>query len=153
MALTDAPPPQDRPRRSPLYALLPYTTTLLVIVALWVAWTFYSRRQANLEAQRQIDAKKEEARQRVVRQIYGSGEVRFTAFSAAAGTLRRGDKTQLCYGVVNAKNVKIDPPVEALKPTFQHCFDIAPKTTTKYTITADDGAGHSKSESLTVRVQ
>jgi hypothetical protein len=59
----------------------------------------------------------------------------------------------LCYGVVNAKAVKVDPPVEQLKPSAHHCFEIAPKKTTTYTITADDGAGHTKSEALTIQVK
>ena len=81
------------------------------------------------------------------------GQLTFTTFEASDGTLKRGQTTQLCYGVVNAKTVKLDPPVEAIKPSSRHCLDIAPKKTTTYTITADDAAGQTKSVSLTVRVQ
>src|SRR5690242_6619479 len=119
MSLTGAPQAPPPKRRSPLEALLPYTSVAVIVAALWVVWTFYSRHEANIRAQREIEAKQEAARKRVVDQIYGSGEIRFTAFSADTGTLRRGDRTQLCYGVLNAKSVRIDPPVEAIKPSYQ----------------------------------
>ena len=42
--------------------------------------------------------------------------------------------------------------MEDIKPSYHHCVEIAPKKTTTYTITADDGAGHTKSLSLEVKV-
>ncbi len=153
MALTDSPEPPHRKSGFTLEKLLPYTTIAVIIAALYVAWTFYSRYESNKHAVEQIQAEREARRKRVVDQIYGSGEIRFNAFSADSGVLKHGESTQLCYSVVNAKNVKLDPPVEAIKPSYHHCLEIAPKKTTTYTITADDGAGHSKSESLTIRVQ
>jgi hypothetical protein len=55
--------------------------------------------------------------------------------------------------VVNAVSVKLDPPVEPLKPTYRHCIEIAPKTTTTYTLTAFNAKGQSKSVSLEVKVR
>jgi len=153
MAITDSPEPPSRKSGSRLEKLVPYTTIAVIIAALYVAWTFYSRYESNKRAVQQIQAEREAARKRVVDQIYGSGEIRFNAFSADSGVLKRGQSTQLCYSVVNAKNLKLDPPVEPVKPSYHHCFEIAPKKTTTYTITADDDAGHSKSESLTIRVE
>jgi hypothetical protein len=153
MAITDSPTPHAPRRKSPWEAVLPYTTVAVIIAALYVAWTFYSRHESNKRAVERIQAEREAARKRVVDQIYGSGEVRFTTFGADSGVLKRGETTQLCYGVVNAKNVKLDPPVEQIKPSYHHCLEIAPKKTTTYTLTADDGAGHAKSETLTIRVE
>ncbi len=144
--------PEQR-RRSPLQALLPYTTVAVILAALYVAWTFYSRYENNRKAQQAVEAQKEEARKRIVDQVYGSGEIKFSTFQVDSGVLKRGESTQLCYGVENAKTVKIDPPVEQAKPTYYHCVEIAPKTTTMYTITAVDGKGNSKSESLVVQVR
>ncbi len=144
--------PEKTPR-SPLQALLPYTTVAVIIAALYVALTFYSRYESNRKAQQTIQAAKDEARKRIVDQVYGSGEIKFSTFAADSGVLKRGESTQLCYGVENAKIVKIDPPVEQAKPTYYHCVQIAPKTTTTYTITAQDGKGNSKSESLTIQVK
>jgi hypothetical protein len=125
----------------------------VVIAALYVGWTFYSRYDSNRRAQQALEAKQEEARKRVSDQIFGSGEIRFSSFSASDGLLKRGQTTELCYGVVNAASVKLEPPVEAIKPSYHHCLEIAPKKTTTYTITATDSAGHTKSESLEVRVE
>lgn len=100
-----------------------------------------------------MQAQKQEERKRVLDEVYGSGEIKFTTFGADSGVLKRGESTELCYGVMNAKTVKLDPPVEQAKPTYHHCVEIAPKTTTTYTITAEDGRGNSKSESITVQVK
>jgi hypothetical protein len=55
--------------------------------------------------------------------------------------------------VANAKTVKIEPFVESIKPSLSRCVGISPKKTTEYTITAEDGAGHSVTETTTVKVQ
>jgi hypothetical protein len=153
MSLTQPPNEPERKQGSAVRAILPYTTIAMIIAALYVAWTFYSRYEANRTAALAIQNKKAEENKQFVSQVYGSGEVKFTAMSADSGVLGPGQTTQLCYGVVNAKTVKVDPPVEQLKPSYHHCFEVAPKKTTTYTITADDGAGHTKSESLTIQVK
>jgi hypothetical protein len=153
MSLTDAPEEPKRKQKSGLSAVLPYTTVALIIAALYVAWTFYSRYESNKKAQAEIEAKKTEADKRVAEQIFGSGEVKFTTFGATSAVLRHGESTQLCYGVVNAKTVKLDPPVEEAKPTYHHCLDVTPEKTTTYTITAEDAKGNRKSESITVQVK
>ena len=153
MALPDAPNETPQPPSSRLKAILPYTTVLLILAILYVAWTFYSRNESNREAEAAIEAKKEAARKNVVDTIYGSGEIKFSTYGADKGLLHRGESTELCYGVVNATTVKLDPPVADIKPTYRHCLEIAPKKTTTYTITAEDGKGNSKSESITVRVE
>src|SRR4051794_23213334 len=116
MALTGAAPePSNRPK-SPLAVLLPYTTVGVLLAALYVAWTFYSRHESTRKAEEAAQMEKERARKRVVDQVYGSGEVRFSIFSAGSAAVRRGERTQLCYGVVNANTVKIEPSVgEELK--------------------------------------
>jgi len=136
-----------------LRKIFPFTTVAFLVAALYVGWTFYSRHEANRHAQEELDAKQAAARKRVVDQIYGSGEIRIPTFSADNGVLKPGQTTHLCYGVVNALSVKLDPPVEALKPTYRHCIEIAPKKTTTYTLTAANAAGKSKSVSLEVRVE
>lgn len=113
----------------------------------------YSRHQAVADAERAAEEQKAEAQKRVNDQIFGSGEVKFTTFEAADAAVRPGQTTELCYGVVNATTVKIDPPIEQLKPTSRHCMEISPKKTTTYTITAADAKGNSRTLSLTIRVK
>jgi hypothetical protein len=73
-------------------------------------------------------------------------------FSAVPGAIHRGDTVQLCYGVANAKNVKLEPQPNPVWPSYSRCVDVKPTKTTTYTLTIDDGAGNTKAESLEVRV-
>ena len=156
MSLLDSPGEKPAPAAStdtPLKKLLPFTSVALIIAALYVAWTFYSRHQSDRAAAEQLAARQQQARQRVVDQVFGDGEVKFVAFGADSAVLKRGESTQLCYGVVNAKTVTVDPPVEPLKPSYHHCMQITPVKTTSYTITADDGKGHKQSQAVTINVR
>ena len=154
MALTDAGGEPTPKQASILPLLLRVTTVGVIIAALYVAWTFYSRHQQAQEAEQAIQKKQDDQRKRVADQIFGSGEIKFSTFSIGTSRLKRGETTQLCYGVVNATSVKLDPaPSEPLKPSYRHCLDIAPKKTTTYTITASNAKGESQSQSLTLRVE
>ncbi len=143
------------PKQGSIFPLLLRVTSVgIIIAALYVAWTFYSRHQRSQEAEQAIEKKQDDQRKRVANQIFGSGEIKFSTFSIATSSLKRGETTQLCYGVVNATSVKLDPPpAEVLKPSYRHCLDIAPRKTTTYTITASNDKGESQSQSLTLRVQ
>lgn len=132
---------------------LHYTWIVVLIAALYVAYIFYSRHERDVADQRELAQKKQEETQRVNNLIFGSGEIEFSTFSADKGVLRPGETTELCYGVVNAVKVELDPPIEPAKPTYRHCIEIAPKKTTTYTIKATDAKGHSKTESITVQVK
>jgi hypothetical protein len=133
--------------------VLAYTWIAVFVAALYVAWIFYSRHQRTAAAEAEIQKRKQEEAQRVNQLIFGSGEIQFTTFVAEPGMLHRGDTAELCYGVVNAVRVELTPAVEKAKPTYRHCVEIAPKTTTTYTIKATDAKGNSKSASLTVQVR
>ncbi len=154
MALTDArPEPEQKPKRG-LSAILPYTTVAMVLAILYVAWTFYSRHESAKQAEQSLQAKHEQQQQKVAQQIFGSGEIKFTVFSADNGHLKRGETTQLCYGVLNAKTLKLDPPpTEEVKPTARHCVEVAPQTTTTYTLTAANDKGETQTQKLTIAVQ
>jgi hypothetical protein len=153
MGLTGASPPPEPPKRSPLAAVLPYTTVAVIIAALYVAWTFYSRHEANVKAQQELAAKQAEKRQREAQLTFGSGGLSFRTWSADKAAVRSGETAHICYGIVDAKTVRIDPPVEQLKPSYLHCLEVAPKQTTTYKITAEDGRGHTASEQLTIQVR
>ena len=160
MSLLDSPhaaPDREgtvRHRKSALETILPYTTVAVILAALYVAYTFYSRHESSRKAQEAIAAQQEDARKHQVEQIYGAGEVRFTTFGADEAVVTRGHSTQLCYGVLNATSVKMDPPLsEPGKVTAHHCVEISPRETTTYTITASNGKGDTKTESVTVQVK
>jgi hypothetical protein len=148
---TDGPAPKET---SILSRLVLITSVGVVLAALYVGWTFYSRHQRTMEAERTVQKKQDDQRKRVAQEIFGSGEVKFSTFSVSTSVLKRGETTQLCYGVVNDTALQLNPsPPEPLKPSYRHCLDISPKKTTTYTITASNDKGESQSQSLTLRVE
>jgi len=81
-----------------------------------------------------------------------SQPVRITQFYATSAATPRGESINLCYGVDNATAVRIEPPVESLKPALSRCISVAPAETTTYTLTAEDQSGKRTTQSVTVRV-
>ena len=124
-----------------------------MIVAGYVGWIFYSRRQDAKAAIEKAEQQKAEQNKKVVDQVFGSGQVKLLTFSISPIRLRRGESAHMCYGVSNAVSVTIEPHVEDTKPSYNHCFDITPTKNTTYTITAKDEAGHEEKGSLTVTVK
>ncbi len=145
--------PAPEPRQSALRKLLPVTTVGILIAAGYTGYTLYSRHEANVEAQKAAEQRQHEAEQQANEGILQHGELSILTFGADNGLLRRGETTELCYGVVNAKSVKIDPPVEETKPSYRHCLQIAPRKTTTYTLTATGSDGQSKTSTLTIQVR
>jgi hypothetical protein len=56
--------------------------------------------------------------------------------------------------VSNAKAVKIEPEAEEpVWPAYSRCVHVSPRKDTTYTLTIEDGAGHTKSATLEIRVR
>jgi hypothetical protein len=132
--------------------LLPYTSVALLIVALYVAWVFFSRWQSNHDVEQARREKAAESSRKTLEQLGGS-DLKILSFSATPGAVRAGDRVVLCYGVNNAKDVRMDPAVDGVGPALSRCVEAHPRRTTEYTLTATDAAGHTASEKLTVNVQ
>jgi hypothetical protein len=81
-----------------------------------------------------------------------NGPVKILQFYASTGALVRGEKAMLCYGVENARSVKIAPIQEALSPSPNRCLEIGPQHTTHYTIMAEGFDGHVATQSVTLAV-
>ena|ERR1051326_899633 len=81
------------------------------------------------------------------------GPVRILQFYASVGTLAPGQKAQLCYGVENAKAVRISPMIQGVYPTHSHCLEIVPEHTTHYTLQAEGFDGTVAIRSFTLAVQ
>ena len=156
MPLAEAPESPDQPQRPPhsrLRALLPVTTVALIIAILYVAWTFYSRYEANRKAEADAHNRAAERNRHDVQQLLGSGDLSIRTLTIDKASIRTGETAQLCYSVAAATAVKIDPPVADLKPSYLHCLEIAPRATTTYTLTASDAANHSISQQITIQVK
>ena len=81
------------------------------------------------------------------------GPVRIIQFYASVGTLTAGQKALLCYGVENAKSVRIAPISQEVYPSYSHCVEIGPVHTTHYTILAEGFDGQVVMKSFTLPVQ
>jgi hypothetical protein len=70
-----------------------------------------------------------------------------------SGEIQAGQKALLCYGVVNATAVRLDPPVEKVWPSVSRCFEVMPTRTTRYTLTAEGADDTKVSESVEVAIK
>jgi len=130
---------------------------LALVVLGYTAFVFWSRWQLNQD----IAAKERAARAAKVRddaaksfEVLGGADFKIVSFYAMPGTIHRGDSVDMCYGVSNAKSVKLDPPdVASMFPSLDRCVKVAPKKTTTYTFTADDGKGNTQTQKLTIEVR
>lgn len=138
--------------KTPLQRIPVIMPIVVLIAALYAGWIFYSRWNAAHEAKRAAAAQEVERIRKEV-ELNGGSELKITALYASSGVVRRGQALQLCYGVVNAKNVAFDPPIPDVWPSMSRCVDVAPKKSTTYTLTADDGAGHSEKAQLSIEVK
>ncbi|HTM47781.1 MAG TPA: hypothetical protein VL285_03830 [Bryobacteraceae bacterium] len=132
--------------------LLPYTSAGLAIAVLYVAWVFVSRWTGNRSGQQTAEAEKAKADARIV-EMYGSGKLKILHFYVTPGVIRKGQKALMCYGVANARSVKIEPGVERLVPSINRCLEIAPAADTRYTLTAEDESGSKAEVGVDVRVR
>ena len=137
--------------RHPL-TFLRYSWIVLGVAALFVGWVFFSRWQVNRRIeQRALDRKRAEDQRAV--EMLGGNRFEILHFYASPGIIRRGETAQLCYGVSNAKTVRLEPQPHAVWPSFSRCVDVAPNKDTSYTLTAEDAGGHSKTATLMVQVR
>jgi hypothetical protein len=120
------------------------------IAAAYLIWVAASRFLANRAADARGRAPATPA-SAPVEQTPASG-VRILHFYASTGIVARGDHAIVCYGVENARAVRIAPPVEDLSPSLNRCFSVAPSQTTTYSLHASGPDGSSASESFTVKV-
>jgi hypothetical protein len=122
----------------------------VVLAAAYLAIVLLSRSAANREMQRKIESRTVE-KYKAVPASSGTA-VKITAFYAEKGQLSAGERTLVCYGVENARAVRIEPPVEQLDPTPSRCFWVAPKRTTTFKLVAQGATGGEDSHSLTIAV-
>ena len=130
-----------------------YTSILMTAALMYAGWMLFSRWEENRSFERRAAEEKLERDRRAV-EAMGGKQLAIQNFYAYPGELRRGEKTRICYGVANAKTVRMDPPVEEeIWPSYTRCINVTPQKTTTYTLTAEDGSGHSDTASLTIEVK
>jgi hypothetical protein len=147
--------PEQQPKpifKNPLL----YSSLVLLGAALAVGWIFFSRWQENRQIERKTaleTVQKQLENDRAAVQQFGGKELAIQDFYAIPGAIHRGEKTQLCYGVANAKNVKLEPQSNPVWPSYSRCVDVSPTKDTTYTLTIEDAAGNRKSQTVEVKVR
>ena len=127
----------------------------LAAALIYVLWVFWSRAGQNRVFQRKLAAQAAAQRARNQQAFEGMGGSSFAiiSFFASPPSIGRGDESELCYSVSNAKTVTIVPPVGDVWPAFDHCVSVRPAKTTTYKITIADNAGHTKSTTTRLEVR
>jgi hypothetical protein len=133
-----------------------YSSIALGIALLVLAWILYSRWEENRLIERRAREEKSEKQQesdRLTLEQLGGKELAIQNFYATPGAIRRGETVQLCYGVANAKTVKLEPQTNPVWPSYARCVDVTPEKDTTYTLTIADAAGNTKTQTLDVKVR
>ncbi len=133
-----------------------YSWSALAIAALVAGWILFSRWQENRVIEKRAKeerTQKQLEQDRIALEQFGGKELAIQNFYAVPGTIRRGETVQLCYGVANAKTVKLEPQSNPLWPSYSLCVDVTLTKTTTYTLTIADAAGNTRTQSLEVKVR
>ena len=133
-----------------------YLGSALIFVVIYVGWIFFHRYEENQALQRKaIEERTEKQREsdRAAIDQLGGSDFAIRHFYLTHAEIRRGDSSQLCYGVANAKTITLDPPDGRVWPSSNHCVDIKPKKTTTYTLTITSDSGQTQSANLTLTVK
>ena len=133
-----------------LRRVLPYTFAALVVALLYAGWTFYSRWAEARRVDREEAARRLDFDQKTLNMI--GPDLKILTFYGPP-SIRAGMPALICYGVANAKSVRIEPGIESLAPSLGRCVNASPRQTTEYRLTAEDGAGHRVSQAIVVKVQ
>jgi hypothetical protein len=143
------------PNRKPYSGLrnpLLYTSLIVVLATLYAGWVLFSRRQEVRELEEKAKAEKLAQDQKIVESLGGSS-FDILNFYASPPVIQHGETAQLCYGVSNAKSVRLEPQTSAVWPSYMRCVEVAPKKDTTYTLTAEDGRGNTKTATIVVKVR
>jgi len=130
---------------------LPFISAAVFVALLYDGWIFYTRWDDNRRAgQKRIEKEARDERQTLDR--IGT-ELKILNFYAEPPVIRHGREANVCYSVVFAKTLRMEPPAGDVYPALSHCLQISPPKTTEYTLIAGDGAGHTATRSLTLYVK
>jgi hypothetical protein len=122
----------------------------LIVVCIVLLWIVYSKRNEQRAAR--LKEEQRAAEDTKYAKAYGETNLTILGFYANPGAIHSGQKAQLCYGVNNADNVRIEPPVKDVWPSLSRCVDVTPKKETVYKLIAEDSSGHAKTATTTVRI-
>jgi hypothetical protein len=133
-----------------------YSSLVIFAVALYVSYVLLARYESGKQYERQTKARQAEQRReddRLAVEQLGGSDLAIRGFYVAPRTIHPGESAQLCYDVANAKNVTLDPPAGAVWPSHSRCLSVSPRKTTTYSLTIEDAAGKTVSQSVELPVR
>ena len=125
------------------------TCVLAAIVFAYLAWVWVQRRDSNVRLQRRVDSRRYAA----LSHPSGNSRVKITQFYATSGEITDNDHGTICYGVENARSVRLEPAVANLSPALTRCFWVEPKQHTTYRLTAEGIDGGTDQASFQIHVK
>jgi len=126
--------------------------SVLAMGCIYLGWTFYSRWNQNRMFVNTLKEQKTAQEQAII-DATGGSRLTIINFYATPPTIRRGETSQICYGVSNAKKVHIVPSVKYVWPSLSHCVEVTPEKETVYRLVAEDAAGNTATANTTVKVE
>jgi hypothetical protein len=130
-----------------------FTITVLTVsvILFWLVWVTLQRSVAEFHMERDRLASRNPA-YRPLDQDDGK-TVKILQFYASSGEIVEGQRGIICYGVRNAKTVRLEPAVENVYPAFTRCFWVEPAADTTYKLTAQGFDGREVSQSFAVKLK
>ena len=130
---------------------LPLLSIGVLAAVIYDGWIFSSRWRSARETDQARQAG-EARRARQTLDLIGGTDFRIIDFYASPQVIRPGSQATICFGVYGAKRVRIEPAVGDLHPALSYCLQVTPREDTGYKLIAEDGAGHTATANLTIKV-
>src|ERR1700747_2012881 len=137
----------DPQKKSALKNPFLYSWAVLAFAALVVSGILFSRWLENRTFERRAKEERvriQQAQDRATIEQMGGKELAIQNFYATPGTIRRGETVQLCYGVANAKTVRLEPQSNPVWPSYARCVDVSPTASPTYTLPLGDASGNAR---------
>lgn len=124
----------------------------LLAALLYTSAIFLERCDRQGRAQRRAEEKARDKAERDLR-LLGGTELKITQLYAAPSVIARGQSTRICYGVVNAKEIRFEPPLKDATVSFTKCIDASPAKSVEYKLIATGADGKTVEQTATVDVR
>jgi hypothetical protein len=125
---------------------------VIAVLCLCLGFDIYTGWRKNRDFGPRLEETKAKQQSEVL-DAYGGAESKIVFFYAVPGTIGRGQKAQLCYGVINSEKVRIEPPVDNAFPAVSNCVEVTPKSKITYELIAEDAKGNTRKAETTVDVK
>jgi hypothetical protein len=125
----------------------------LTLAVLYVGWTLLGRYLTDARWKQRMHASAGTAREAEFQRTYSGSNLQILQFYARDGVLLEGQSTVICYGVLNARAVRVEPPIANLSPSLNRCIEAAPDRDTRYTLIAESAGGQTVSSSFQIAVR